>query len=1150
MKKALLFVSMLMVARLAQAQTSYTWNGSASSSWNTASNWTPNGVPGALDNVTIVSSGNTCTLSANQAITNFTLTSGAINLGSNTLTINGTAATFTSGTVQNGTINITGAATTVFGNSAVTMNCAANISAATITLRGATFQGTLNITKTGASNDASYGGNTFNGTTTITNAGSGYLVLANNSGDQFNAAVTFNNTGSNNIYVAHNSIGNVFNGVATFNNSPSTNNLIYVSWYSIGTTFNNNIVVSSASGQGVQFCGGNATSSATISSGYSISVGGGGFSSGTLSLRQFTQNGSAPVNISATGTAQVNLGPSSNFGGQLTVSAPNIYPWNSIFNGAVSLTKTDGTNSNYTSGGNTYNSTFTANYISSSGTGYWSFGYGAPDVYNGDVYSNNNSLDRIIFGHNSANNQFNGNLYVTQTGSSTGTTLTWNTGSSCVMAAGKTIFIGGAGFNTGYFYIQGLTQNGTAAMNLSTTGTSSIFIGAGSANNPSVIGGDLSITAPNVYLRGGTFNKTVTVTKTGGNNNDNNSYQNIFNSTLTINQQSNTGYFMLGNSSNDLFNDDITVSSTGSGGVYFGSGTGTPTLAAGKTILVGPGGFNVGFLTFGGFVQLGAAPISLTLTGSSYLLVNKTSGGPCSFGGAFTVSANDIYIRGGVFNSPATFTKTGGTNNNNSLIQNIFNSTLTINQQSNTGYFMLGYGSNDQYNDNITVTSTGTGGIYLGYGTGAPTLAAGKTILIGPAGFSAGFLALEGFTQLGSAPIVLNITGAAYLQLSKTSVPCNFGGAFTATGPDIYVQGATFNSPASFTKTGGTSNHNSSYQNIFNSTCTINQQSNTGYFMLGYNSNDLFNDNITITSTGSGGVYLGYTSGTGTPTLAAGKTILVGPAGFSNGFLSLNTFTQLGNAPISLNFTGPVTYLQVGNSSAIGGDFTVVSPRILLNGATYSGNVNLTKNGATGEWSSGGNIFNGTTTINQLGSGFFGFANGSPDVYNGDLYLNNNSTDRIILANTSINNQFNGNIIATQTGSSVGIALGWSAGATLIMAAGKTISIGAAGFNVGYFQIQRFTQLGNVPMNLLLTGTSSLTFGPSAAIGGNVTSTSASLYFNGCTFSGIVNSTKNGSTNDASNGNNIFNGNAVMTNAGAGYLMFGNGNADQFNAAS
>ena len=57
---------------------------------------------------------------------------------------------------------------------------------------------------------------------------------------------------------------------------------------------------------------------------------------------------------------------------------------------------------------------------------------------------------------------------------------------------------------------------------------------------------------------------------------------------------------------------------------------------------------------------------------------------------------------------------------------------------------------------------------------------------------------------------------------------------------------------------------------------------------------------------------------------------------------------------------------------------------------------------------------------------YFGFATNAPDIYNGDVYVNNNSTERVIFANNAGGgNQFNGNIILTQIGSSVGIAFGW-----------------------------------------------------------------------------------------------------------------------------
>src|SRR5690349_14530738 len=92
--------------------TNYQWVG-ASSAWNSALNWNLPlvGFPGAADNATVVT-GTVFnpTLDMNRSVTNFTMTSGTLNLGGFTLTITGTAA-FNSGTISNGTLNIPGAST-------------------------------------------------------------------------------------------------------------------------------------------------------------------------------------------------------------------------------------------------------------------------------------------------------------------------------------------------------------------------------------------------------------------------------------------------------------------------------------------------------------------------------------------------------------------------------------------------------------------------------------------------------------------------------------------------------------------------------------------------------------------------------------------------------------------------------------------------------------------------------------------------------------------------------------------------------------------------------------------------------------------------------------------------------------------------------
>lgn len=1193
---AVLFISTL----TARTQISYTWNGSSSGAWSAPANWTPAGVPGASDNVTIVTGSNTCVLGSGMTINNLIVTSGTLDLSGEILTINGTTATFSSGIVQNGNLVVTSAGTTSFGSGTVTMNCAVTINSATINIRNTTFHGTVNITKTGSTNDSNTGNNTFNGSSTITNAGSGLWVLGNTGPDRFNNTATFNNTGSNHLYVAHNSSNNIFNGVTTFNNSPSANTLIYVSWYSPGTIFNNDIVVNSTNGTGIQFCGGNTTASTTLSSGHTITIGGGGFSSGTFSLRQFTQAGAAPINLTLTGTAEMRFGPAGNFGGPISVNAPDIYTSSSVFNNVTSFTKTDGSTSNATSGGNTFNADLSVNYISSNGTGYWSFGNGNPDIYNGDVYANNNSLNRIIFGHNSTNNQFNGNFIITQTGSSTGTALTWNNGSTAVMAAGKTISVGGAGLSAGYFYIQGLTQNGNAPVNITATGTSSIYVGAGNTFNPSVMGGNFSVTAPDIYVRGATFNRDVFITKTGGVNNHNDSKPNVFNGNLTIDQQSNSGYFMLGYNTNDQFNEDITLSSTGTGGISLGwtSGTGNPVLAAGKTIAIGSGGYNAGYLQLGGFSQTGSTPINLNLTGtSSFYVVNP--GTACSFDGALTVTAPDIYIRGGIFNNAATFTKTGGVNNHNSGNQNNFNGLLTINQQSSTGYFMLGYNSNDLFNDDITVTSTGSGGINFGFntGTGAPNLAAGKTISVGGAGFSDGYLNLYAFTQAGTTPINLPFTGTnTIIRFARNSV---IGGNLVVSSPDIYFDGCTFNGTVDATKT-GTRTNTCRGGNIFNAHCSITNNG-SNYLMLGNSNPDIWNDDVVFTNSGSeriltawstagnqfnGNVYLN-TSGSATgihfsggnstasATLAAGRTIQAGSGGLNAGYVILRQFTQLGNTPINLTLGNTATYLQFGPSSAIGGNLTSSSPGLFFNGCTFSGTVNAVKTGTTNDASSGKNIFNGISIITNAGSGYLLMGNGNEDVFNAAATFNNTGTNNLHVAYNSSNNifagvttfnntpagnngiyvssystgtLFNENIIVTSTnGAGVQFCSGNST-ATTTLAANKTIGIGGAGFSSGTLLLKQFTQAGTTSQNLTLTGTGSLVFGPDASFGGTVTSSSPGLNFNGGTFNGVVYSVKNGISNDLSRGNNLFNATSTFINNGSGYLLMTNAAPDTYNA--
>ena len=878
MKRLILLTGLFIFTQKALSQIAYTWNGSVSSAWTLPVNWSPAGIPTSGDNVTIVTGSNNCVISLNTSVNNLIVTSGTLNLGGFTLTANGPTATFTAGTILNGTLTVSGASTASFGTGPFTMNCILNITSAAITIKNTTCQNSVAITKTGATNDVSNGNNIFNGPVSITNAGSGYLMMGNSNADRFNASATFNNTGSGSMYLAHNSSNNIFGAVTTFNNTPVSNSGIYISQYAAGTTFNDNIIVTSTLGQGVQFCNGNTTANATLAATKTITVGSGGFSAGTLLLRQFIQTGTTAQNLTLTGTSVLTYGPSSSFGADITSSSPGLYFNGCTFAGAATITKT-GSTGEFGNGGNTFNGITS---ITNSGSGFLVLGNTNPDIWNNDVTFTDNGSERLLPCWSAAGNQFNGNITVNTAGSAQGIQFCGgNTTATAMLVAGKTIQAGSTGLTAGFLILKQFTQGGTTPINIISTGSSSVYLGPSSN-----FGGAVTITAPDLFAQGATYNSTTSFTKTG-------------------------------------------------------------------------------------------------------------SGYDASTGG------------------------------------NIFQGSAVVNN-SGAGNMTFGNNASDKWNSDVTFNSTGSAYIGLGW----------------------------------------NSTG------------------------------------------------------------------------------NLFNGNITVTSTGSSTGILFCSNGGASATLAAGMTVQAGSGGFSSGSLLLKQFTQSGSSPISLAFTGSTTLVQVGPSSAIGGNFTVTSPRILMNGGVFTGTVSLTKTGATGEWSTGGNTFNSTLTVNQQGAGYFGFANGTADIYNGDVYANNNSTERIIFGNNPTGNQFNGNIILTQVGSSQGIAFGWSANTNETMAAGKTISIGAAGFSTGYLQIEQFTQQGNTPMNLSLTGTSSLVFGPASAIGGNMVSTSGALFFNGCTFSGTVDATKNGSTNDNSSGNNVFNGVTNITNAGTGNLLFANGIGDQFTTSA
>jgi hypothetical protein len=1218
----ILFLSLSFVTVF--GQTSYTWNGSTSTNWNTGTNWSPNGIPGSADNVTIVPGANNCILAANTSVTNLTITNGVLNLNGFTLNTSGVVAC-NSGTCTGGTFNSTATSLT-FAGTVFNSNITANVTE--VYFNGSVFNGSVTVSKNGSANAQSSGNNTFNGTTSITNAGTGYLLLTNGGAgrtDIFNATTTLNTTNTGNLYLG----------------------------YGRNVDLNANVTVNNTASTGSIFLGN--TGSVNLASGRTISCG--VFSGGALNINRLTQTGSTALNLSPGSTGAVNI-YNSVITGVLSVNAGIISAQTSTFSAAVTYNASGTILNNWSSGGNTYNGVLTVN---NSSNGFIGFANGTADIYNADVYANNTSATggRIIFGNN-CTSQFNGNVYVSQSGVTTasGIALGW-TGTYPLInfAAGKKVIINGT-FNSGYLQLCKIQQSDATAINLTTTGTSNVQLQQNTFTGP------VSINAPDFYPQGGTYNGPVSFTKTGGGTgNHNNGNLNIFNSTLNLDNQSNGGYILLGYNSADQFNDNVTVTCTGTGGISFGwsGGTGTPVLAAGKSISIGASGFNAGFLQFGGFTQLGNAPLNFSLTGTAAFYVVNT---PTTsvFGGPLTVSAPDLYIRGGTFNNPAVFTKTGGTDNHNNGNQNIFNSTLDINQQSTSGYFMLGYNSNDLFNGDITVTNTGSRGIFLGYtsGTGTPTLASGKTIKVGPAGFSGGSLLLGSFTQLGNAPITLTLTGTTTLATFGPGV--NIGGNVTLVSPRILLNGGIYNGTVNFTKTGSTGEW-SNGGNTFQGTATINSTA-SGYFGFANGAPDIyngdafinnngteriifgnssmgnqFNGNITLTQTGSAvGTAFGWNAATAI-TQAAGKGISIGGAGYTSGYLYLMRFTQLGNSPLVLNLAPTADVLSFGPASNINGDVTSTSPGLTFDGCTFGGSLTSVKTGTTNDNSAGGNTFNGTTSITNNGTGQVLLGNTTADVFNAPVTFNNNGGYRFYFAhnhtgqtttfasdltlntnkssgsdgwsffagegtntafsvagnfalntmgslqsnsrflngggssalyngNITINSTnsnpsttiymgavgtstYNGNIVVSNTagGASSGIVFNNAATASSTLAATKTISLGAGGFVDGTLSLFRFTQLGNTAQSLpQLSGVASLVVGPASRFDGNVNFSFPQVYLNGAVYNGTSVIEKNGAGGNYSQGGNTFNGISSIINSGSNYFLLGNSNPDVWNS--
>ena len=242
------------------------------------------------------------------------------------------------GTGTTHTIALTGT-TNLFTLNNCTFNGTVDFKAPQMVLTTNTFNGTATFEKSGATANASSGGNTFNGATTLKNSGSAIVTFANTTRDIFNNDLTLSASNTGGFQMAFNNSnatdGTLFNGNLTLNNT-GTGSISF----GMGTTVNGSVTGGTSS----------------LASSKTLTIGTSGYvSTGALTLRNFTQVGSGTTHtIALTGTTNLFTLTSCTFNGTVDFKAPQMVLSTNTFNGISSFEKT-GASANNSAGNNTFN---------------------------------------------------------------------------------------------------------------------------------------------------------------------------------------------------------------------------------------------------------------------------------------------------------------------------------------------------------------------------------------------------------------------------------------------------------------------------------------------------------------------------------------------------------------------------------------------------------------------------------------------------------------------------------------------------------------------------------------------------------------------------------------------------------------------------
>lgn len=594
-----LTITALFICQTAFSQTNYTWNGGTDTDFATSTNWTPNGVPGSGDNITIVSTSNAPVLDGNRTVNNLTMTSGILKLGGYDLTVDGTAD-MNGGEVENGLFKMTQGNVDFDGTE---MDCTVDIDADVDGINNTDFKHKVDLVSSGAFNA---GGNHFSDTTKITQNSGGYTNFGLSSPDTFLAPVTFDLNTSGIFRVVFNASGMLFDdGIILNNNTGNTNHgFVFGASGSPNITVNGDIELNVTTGSGyINFDLGTTTHNGALT------IGSTGYNSGNLTLKGYEQTAATAVDLSAmTGTSGLILGPNLTLEGDLTASTtqntaigagclfkgvvdvPQLSSWSgSTFEKKADLNFANALNT----GGNVFKDSTT---ITFSKTGYGNLGLNAPDTFlapvtinldgagffrlnfNGagtlfddDVVLNNRTGTTIhgfeVGASGSPTTTINGDVYL-NTDSLSGYT-NFNLGTNTHNGLLK---IGADGFHSGLLTLKGYTQTASGSIDLSAMNhNASLAVQTGAditadftcsvANtatlNAATFRGDVYVEGTSIPVTNCDFLGTAHLKKTGAVNNLNKG--NVFHGATTIENASAANYLYFGFQVPDTFLTDVTL---------------------------------------------------------------------------------------------------------------------------------------------------------------------------------------------------------------------------------------------------------------------------------------------------------------------------------------------------------------------------------------------------------------------------------------------------------------------------------------------------------------------------------------------------------------------------------------------------------------